>query len=285
MKEYLKNPCTSDLKTKDNLDYIALSSMCKENIDDIIEWLEYHKAIGIDKFILYNNDSNQDLANLLPQHLKDTCLVIDWFYDFDGRQIVAQQHCIKKFSNFKWIGFIDIDEYIVLLDEDINIKSYIKDYEAFGGICLHWLLFGSNGHTNRQTSTIYSYTQSCPNHGANEHIKSIIDPKQYIGKHNDPHWLPTKNGNVNTKKEKVSDAFGSIRAEHKAPLIDYRMRINHYYTKSYEDFSNKKLRKGGNKVNREYKDSHFDNHQRENVYNNYIVVLYDKIKALYGTSN
>jgi hypothetical protein len=262
-------------KEKDK--YLALHAMCKEKTEDIIEWINYHKTIGVEHFILYNNNSNEHhLYDSLPKNLHSITTIVNWFYDMDGRQILAQKHCIKHNQNFRWIGFLDIDEYIVPLQES-NIANILKSYEEYDGLCLHWLLFGSNGLLTRQNSTIYSYTQSCPNHGANEHIKSIINPKKYTGYHYDPHFITTSNS-VNVNKEKVTDAFGSTRQNNRKPILDKVMRINHYYTKSLEDFSYKRDRKGGNLVNRIYSDKHFDSIQKENVYNDDIIKVYSKMK-------
>lgn len=268
-----------------NDNYIALSSICKENIDDIIEWIIYHRDIGVDAFILYNNDPEMHLYDLLPKELQSICVVKDWFLEKNGRQILAQKDCIKHYNQFRWIGFLDIDEYIVLLDESTNIKDYLVEYDQFDGLCLHWLLFGSNNHTAKQKSTIFSYTQSCPSHGANEHIKSIINPNRYSGKHSDPHFIPTIGGNVNTLCKPVKDAFGSTRNTKSKPVISSHMRINHYYTKSIEDFEKKKNRGGGNMVNRKYTDDHFNGHQNENVYNDDIIRSYLKLKKNNNDNN
>lgn len=263
--------------------YIALSCICKENLQDIVEWIEYHKAIGVDYFILYNNDNMNDLKKLLPEYLKNVTSVVEWYpndislsyNDFDKRQISSQIHCIKNYSDFRWIGFLDIDEFIVLLDiHRLNIKEYLTDYENYDGVCLHWLMFGSNNLITKQESTIYSYTQSCPNNAANQHIKSIINPKAYIPEHTNPHFMCTKRGSVNVYKNPVTSAFG----DGEKPIIDHLMRINHYYTKSLEDFQFKKNRYGHSENNKRYTESHFDSLQNENVYNNDIIILYDKIK-------
>lgn len=270
-KSFLK-----DIK-KENDKYLALSTMCREKIEDIIEWIAYHKAVGVDHFFLYNNDTETpNLYNYLPKNLHPIVTIVNWFHNMDGRQILSQKHCIKYNQNFRWIGFLDIDEYIVPLD-NLNIANILRSYEQYDGVCLHWLLFGANGFETRQKSTIQSYTQSCPNHGANEHIKSIINPKKYSGYHYDPHFITTNNS-VNVMKEKVIDAFGNTRITGRKPILHEIMRINHYYTKSLEDFSYKQHRKGGNLVNRVYSDKHFASMQKENIYNDDIIKVFNKIQ-------
>lgn len=265
------------------MNYIALSTMCKENLSDIIEWIKYHSAIGVDHFIVYNNDNTNNLKELLPDDIKSISTIIEWYSQdnsltysyFDQKQISSQIHSIKHYSDFRWIGFIDIDEFIVLLDHSkLNIKEYLVDYEDYDGLCLHWLMFGSNNLATKQESTIYSYTQSCPNNAANQHIKSIINPKAYIPEHTNPHFMRTKRGSVNVHKNPVTNAFG----DGSIPIIDKIMRINHYYTKSLEDFEFKKNRYGYSEKNKRYTDSHFNSLQTENIYNDDIIRLYNRIK-------
>jgi len=262
---------------------IALSALCKESADDIKEWVQYHSAIGVDHFLLYDNGSVPKLTDAFSSEINAKLVtVIDWTQDnHDGRQVRSQKHSIDNYKEFRWIGFFDIDEFIVLLDGSSNIKTYLPKYEDYDGICLHWLLFGSNNHTNRQSSVIYNYTQSCPTHGANEHIKCIINPKGYDKKmtnHYTPHWIPTNKGVVNVLRELVKDPFGGTRERKSQPIINQIMRLNHYYTKSLEDFQAKAARGGGNKVDRKYSDIHFNSVQKENVFNNDIILLYDRIK-------
>lgn len=262
---------------------IALSVLCKESADDIKEWIQYHSAIGIDHFLLYDNGSFPKLTDALDSEInRGLVTIIDWTQDnYYGRQVRSQKHSIDNYKEFRWIGFFDIDEFIVLLDGSSNIKTYLSNYEDYDGICLHWLLFGANNHTTKQNSVIYNYTQSCPSHGANEHIKCIINPKGYDQKqiyHNNPHWMLTIKGSVNVLGQKVTDAFGSTRQRQSKPIINQIMRLNHYYTKSLEDFQIKASRGGGNKVDRKYEDVHFNSVQKENVFNNDIIVLYNRIK-------
>ncbi len=263
---------------------IALSALCKEPAENIKEWIDYHFAIGVDHFILYDNGSYPKLTDVFSSEIKDSLIsIVDWTQDNkNGRQIRTQIHCVNNYDYFRWIGFFDIDEFIVLLDESTNIKTYLDKYENYDGICLHWLLFGANNHINRQDSVIYNYTQSCPSHGANEHIKSIINPKGYDNRarasHYNPHWMPTTKGSVNVLGDRVVDAFGSTRQRKSQPVINEIMRLNHYYTKSLEDFQIKAARGGGNKADRKYEQLHFDSMQKEDVFNNDIILLYDRIK-------
>lgn len=197
--------------------------------------------------------------------------MVDWFYENNNRLTLSQESCIKNYSFYRWIAFLDMDEYIVLLEQKTNIKDYLVEYEEFDGICLNWLVFGANNHLDKQKSTIYSYTQSCPTHTWNEHVKSIINPSNYLN-HVNSHYMTTSNGSVNVFKEKVCGP------RVKPYIIFDKMRINHYYCRSREDFFEKVARGGSNYPSQKYLDEHFNTLQTENVFNDDIIKLYDKIK-------
>ena len=47
----------------------------------------------------------------------------------------------------RFLGFIDIDEFIVTLDPQLsNINDLLRPYEPYAGVILYWRLLGSSGH-------------------------------------------------------------------------------------------------------------------------------------------
>lgn len=226
---------------------ITLSCICQDENEYLDEWIDYHAEIGFDEFVIYDNNSIQSVA----EHTKSrkNVIVYQWAYHINGKQCMAQNHCLQQHSNSKWIAFLDVDEYIVLLRKEKNIKQYLKHYTNYSGLCLNWLMFGSNGHIHKQNKILSNYTQCNPKHPANKHVKSIVQPKM-CKKNNflrrDPHIIPTYTGCVDVSGHVVNNAFND------PPIIDKIMRINHYYTKSLEDFQNKMKRSGGNNIKKKY---------------------------------
>ncbi len=258
--------------------YSAISAICKNEEEYIIEWVEYHLSLGIDSILLFDNYSEKPLKDFVDKYKKYNVHTFMW----DGKQEEAQTHSLNYNKDFRWIGLLDIDEYIVLLEQETNINNYLKRYEDYDGLCLHWLMFGSNNHKTKQQSTIQSYTQSCPSNLANIHVKSFVNPKNYLyqQKHKTPHWMPTKNGSVNVLYQKVDNPYGGRGNK---PVIDKVMRINHYYTRSYQDFfENKKPRKRYSPAG-VYKKRDYKSVQKENVYNDDIIKFCQKQGVSYGT--
>lgn len=264
---------------------IAISAISKNDLEYLSEWIDYHLDIGVDQIVLYDNNEKPILHEYLSSYIeKGGVEVYNWStYQSTGRQTRSQADCLIRHKyHFDWIGLIDTDEFVVLLDDDTNIKNYLNQplYKMYDAIALSWLMFGSNNHKQKQKSVIDSYTQSCPQSASNSHIKCFVRPKGFI-RMMTPHGAITKKGTVNVDGELLKNIFGArikMPEEESHVIIDRKMRINHYYTKSLEDWQNKKKRGGGEKADRVYKDYSYDMVNQDNVFNDEIIKLHNRIK-------
>lgn len=161
----------------------------------------------------------------------------------------------------------------------------MQKYEQYDSLGLYWLIFGSSGHLQRQKTIIDNYTICYPGSKANWHIKILVNPKRilhtrYVGR---PHFIATQTKGVDVGFNEINGCFGSVGTLQK-PIIHDVMRINHYYTRSKEDFEEKKARGGGNKVDRKYVDNHFNSYANitRGVYNNDIMKTLNTIQGEAG---
>ena len=118
-------------------------------------WIDYNYSIGVDFFILYyNKEIDTNVLNLLENSkYKDIVLLIEWNYVHklpeilgkDSRvkivdkslqknhhhaQPMSMSHCLNFLgSEFKWIGFLDLDEYLIMKNET-NIKNLLQKYDS-----------------------------------------------------------------------------------------------------------------------------------------------------------
>lgn len=115
----------------------------------IDEWLSYHRLLGIDHFLLYDDDPDHPLAHLSSVHA-DYTTVIPWCARSDGlrgrnRQTKAYWHaCVHYGAEFDWMVFIDIDEFIVLRKHD-GIHPFLRNFDEVEAITLNWHVFGHSG--------------------------------------------------------------------------------------------------------------------------------------------
>ena len=230
---------------------IALCIICKDENEDLKENIDYHTLLGVDHFIIYDDGSKNPLSEDFKNYKNVT--VNPWSSKDPHRyQQRCYESCVKQYKNdYKWIGFIDTDEFIVIKNDIMDIKEFLIPYEKYGGLGIQWKCFGSSGHIKRQKSTIKSYIHARPNK-EDRHIKSIVNPRVVI-RTNDPHSFRFKEGYfcVNENEERIIGPFNKpsvtkfsdFQIKNKPFIITRnKIQLNHYVTRSEEDFKLKAQR-------------------------------------------
>ncbi len=233
----------SPKKSKKNL--TAICAIFK-NEPDIKEWIEYHKLIGFDKFYLYNNESTNNPLEILKPYIEEESVI---YHYIPGKcmQNVYRDAVARYKKNTQWLAIIDLDEYICPVEKN-NIKDFLKDYKHEVAVGINWVLFNSNGHQKRPDKLVIdAYTRVMKDYQAHEnlHIKSIVKPKE-VRCITNPHFCFyydkfAKDENFNTignerilfNSSNVDNAFTERNSVNK-------IRINHYHTKSFEDYCEKR---------------------------------------------
>jgi len=104
---------------------IALCLFIKDENDYLKEWLEYHRSIGIQHFFVYDNNSKIPIVNT-----DSDVTVIVWKEDIVGKQSNAYYHCANNNKDYRWIGFIDTDEFIIV----DNIVDFLDNYNNYNSV-------------------------------------------------------------------------------------------------------------------------------------------------------
>lgn len=218
--------------------YLSLCCIVKDENEYLAEWLEYHRKIGVEHFYIYDNGSKISVDHTIRTlNLSDYVTIT--YIPGRNKHIRAYGNCLRRFGNLsQWIGFIDIDEFIVPKTGNRDLKSFLGGYENFGGLGISWLIFGSNGHVKKPLgSQMESFTKrSEVTFLANKHIKSIVQPKYTKSAHKS-HSFKYKPGFycVNENYLPIEDAFSE-------PSID-KIQLNHYYCRSLEEY-HQKIKRG-----------------------------------------
>lgn len=199
------------------------------------EWIEFHRLFGFEHFYLYNNNSTDNFQEVLQSYIRDGIVTIhDW--PSVPASPGADLHCIETYRHeARWIAFIDADEFLFTPDGS-DIKAVLAEFEAFPAVAVNWIYFGSSGHERRpEGSVTENYLLRAAK--ANRHVKSIVNPRKVIKYENSHHWFYSRAAlAVNEAGERVYGSF------HEPPSVE-RLRINHYYSKSAEDFLAKAMMK------------------------------------------
>lgn len=215
------------------------TSICviiKDENDYLDEWLEYHFNLGIDEIFLYEDYGSKSHYDITKQYGDKVHLnSIDIIFNspdptknvkFEG---LIQQRLFEYFpkiyrNEFDWILFIDIDEFLILKKP---LHDLLKEYDDKPGILLKWKWFGASGHINKPIGKVMdNFTKHViTTHSWGWNNKSFMNCKHF------KKW-----------KKQVHDIDGAVY-----PIYDYGVHkawINHYFTKSWEEWKTKILERG-----------------------------------------
>lgn len=221
--------------------YVSICAIFKNEAPYLREWIEFHKLIGIEHFYLYNNNSTDDYEAILAPYIKDNLVTLVHWPMAQG-QIVAYQDCIKRYSNCtNWLGFIDIDEFIVPNKMD-NISVFLRKFEKnAGSVLIYWKFFGTSGLLSRDVNNCVS-----------EDFTVTWNKYADIGKCFYNTAFDNGNGNISSLHHKFYvrckglaippvNAFNHIcpGRRNKADSEYFPIQINHYFTKSFDEYKMK----------------------------------------------
>ncbi|GHU71051.1 hypothetical protein FACS189413_12250 [Bacteroidia bacterium] len=215
---------------------LIIITKVKNEADNLKEWIEYNKLTGVEKFIIYDNESNDHTKEVLQPYIDSGEVDYIFYPGILKRPVQAKivDEAVRRYRNkTKWIAVVDVDEFIIPVQTG-NILNTIADIEKdlgkkINALAINWVMYGYNGHRVKPGGlVIENYTK---HDGINPHIKSIVNPRFVIRYHiHNAIYLfaiPARNEKGIAVREGVVQNLSDISIE--------KIRINHYYTKSYEE--------------------------------------------------
>lgn len=77
------------------------------------EWVIYHSAIGVEKFVLYDNGSDDDLSRVVGQLVEAGHDMATFYWPWPKTQEAGFSHCATSFrDSCTWMLFADVDEFV-----------------------------------------------------------------------------------------------------------------------------------------------------------------------------
>jgi hypothetical protein len=245
--------------------YVALCAVVKDQPKDLVEWIEWHRCLGVRHFYIYDHNSTQPLIHDIWEYVQAGLVVYNYIKGWkmnlkeDGGfhtsvQYHAYNDCTKRArGHHTFLGYLDVDEFLVPTvgpgeDYDVEIPDLakiLKSYEPYGGLAVNWRFFGTSGHLSRPTHTApESYTKCfAPDHAINRHVKVLgnLNHIVSISKEN-PHSLEYPANSTYFTVEEMHHKVLSHETEH-APSYSH-LALYHYVTKSKQEYM-AKIKRGG----------------------------------------
>lgn len=232
-------------RTKDQLKrdktYFAMCMIVKNDHLDIVEWIEYHRRLGCSKFYISDHNSTVPMLDTIRQYVSSG-LVEYFFSDFstiERPQLHVYSKCLADHGkHHMFMGFLDSDEFIVVVNKSQSIPDVLRNYEKFGGLTLNWKRFGSSGHVKRPVGGILSNYKNC---FKDFRVKTVGNTNYCLQPKGNPHAFIYRDGYfaVDTEYNRI-DGPWNLNISLPVPSHVYDiMYINHYNLKSVEDYARK----------------------------------------------
>lgn len=218
--------------------YVSICLIIKDDNEYLEEWLNWHVAQGVEHFYIYDHGSKTPVSEFmqtLPQSLQQKVTVHNFGGKHDFAQHDAYNRCLKKYkTESRWIGFVDSDE-MVRVKDGRSLPEFLKDYQDFAGVFLGWITYNANGQAVKGKQPVRErFPNPSPFNNQVGVGKVFVQPycMQQMLTHNgypvDGFFI------VDENKVKVKDG----EAWHQNLTTNIAC-IDHYYTKSYEEWVEK----------------------------------------------
>ena len=222
--------------------YVVFS--CAKNEDSyIIEWVEHNLSIGFDKIIIAdNNDNPETLPEILSKYIENGTVQIFNCSGLKGFQLYIYDMFLHE-SNYKWCAYFDCDEFLEL-SQHKSVKDFLSTIKE-DCVLINWIVFGGCGNylqsegklEERFTEPVYP----APLFKENYYVKPIIRSGHTFSGFTTTH--------APTPKYFPSFSLGGyVHVDYKShvytpPRYKYAY-IRHYYSKSFEEWLNNKVKRG-----------------------------------------
>jgi len=207
---------------------LAITAIMKNEGPYLKEWLDFHILVGVTKFYLYDNESTDNTTKILKPYIKQG--IVDYTY-WPGKamQMAAYHDCLNKHAfDTRWLAIIDLDEFLVPVQHE-NVPEFLHTLpDGFAQLVITWIIYGSSGHVHKPDGLLI---ENFKHHAKNTWgVKSIVNPRLVYSMTN-PHVHKVAGFTIDNNGKKL----GYINQSKNPP--DYsKLRCNHYYTKSYDEY-------------------------------------------------
>lgn len=265
----------SDRIKKFDVDLSVVAIMKNEGAY-IKEWLDFHIMIGVQRFYLYDNESDDNTKEILKPYI-DKGIVIYKYWPGKAQQMVAYRDCVKNHAEeTRWMAFIDLDEFLFTVKND-NIVSFLKSLPQFSALVVGWMIYGSGNQKEKKPGLVIERFKMHADKTWG--VKSIINPRLVIRMTN-PHTYGVAGFTIDENGKKL----GFINQTNNPPSCNL-IRINHYVTKSYEEFMARCSKGDACRANladspKAKAQKRFDIHNRNEVYDDIMDKYVEKLKNI-----
>lgn len=229
---YLKQNREVDNK----LNYLYYSSvilLIKHENRYLKEWLDWHLSLGFEHVYIYDNGTQEKVDEVINTYVaseKEKITVIDWSGSHAHIQQDAYNHFMKNYKqDSRWGLFIDSDEFLRFTNGVTNVNNFLKDYEDYTEIWGYEVEFNANGQESYVDKPVRERFTNQVNTREGFYWKNFIQVNRIDSFLMHYAYYDSSRNLMFKNEQSNQDLFV----------------IEHYYTKSWEEWQWKIKERGG----------------------------------------
>lgn len=206
------------------------------------EWITWHLGLGFDAIHLFEDKGSKSHEEICAKYSNvylrryENDEQVQELLEAQGsssRQHVLYDWFAREYKDiYDWTAFIDLDEFIVF-NGNYDLNKLCDEFKEYSAVYLNWKMIGASGHISRpKCGVMEAYTMECefPGNDKMWAQKSFVNLKKFIG------------------FKDLHRAFGAVNTNHSTnphELCYDKVSLNHYFTKSLEDWIDRIYHRGG----------------------------------------
>ena len=214
--------------------YSAVILLIKDENRYLKEWLDWHLNLGFEHVYIYDNgekDHVQDIIDLYAAETQQKITVIDWTGHHTHIQQDAYNHFLSNHKkDVRWGLFIDSDEFLRFTDgETTDVNTFLRSYEDYTEVWGYEVEYDANGQETYEDKPVRERFTRQTDVREGFYWKNFIQVNRidsflmHYAYYDESKHLLFKDDQSN------QDLFV----------------IDHYYTKSWEEWQKKIMERGG----------------------------------------
>lgn len=230
-------------KNKSNSSYYfsCVITMVKSENKYIREVVEHNKKLGMDKFIIADDNSlnGEKITDILKDYIDEGFIEI-----FD----IREQHFTQKYffkmsfdkykSKCKWMLYFDADEYLEFVDKKVTINNYLSQekFNKCEAIKINWVMYKNEDllyYDNRPLKERFP----TPTY-VKEDVRTVKSIVRNDSRRNP--WIRNSAPHEPARGLYSCDSIGNYSPYHHGalypPILSY-VYLKHYHYKSVEEYA------------------------------------------------
>jgi hypothetical protein len=227
----------------------------------LLEWVAYHRLIGFTEIVICSNDCADGSPELLDA--LQSCGLLHHIRCYPAAHDKAQLYAYRQAEALlapRWpdvLMVLDADEYLNIHAGEGTVSDLLAAVVGATAIMINWRIFGSSGHQQWSAEPVMRrYRYAAPqDHGVNRSFKTLfLQPEAYhcpLLPHGPGYARPEYlsrchpvDGSGNALPSRYARAEEFLQTEPGA--VTWQLaQVNHYNTRSWQDYLAKHHRGGG----------------------------------------